>query len=343
MPYIGKQPARTAIDASDIPDDSITAAKIVDGAITIADIADDAVTEDKLANAINTAIAANTAKVTNATHTGDVTGSGALTIANDAVDSQHYAAASIDNEHLADDAVGIAELSATGTASSSTFLRGDNSWTAVSTPITALNNATANELVTVGSTTTELDAESGLTFDGNNLTIANGNLILGTAGKGIDFAANANSSATGASTTSEILDDYEEGTWTPTLFGSGGGTGSWNAAYDHGSYTKVGRLVTFNAYTIASSLGDMSNATRIGGLPFTVSATGGYFTANFSGAQGLDIDAGDSLTGFININSDWILVQLWNATTGTAAYGFYIEELSADGGFIISGQYFTDS
>jgi hypothetical protein len=54
-------------------------------------------------------------------------------IANDAIDSQHYAAGSIDNEHLADDAVGVAELSATGTASSSTFLRGDNSWTAIAT------------------------------------------------------------------------------------------------------------------------------------------------------------------------------------------------------------------
>ena len=51
------------------------------------------------------------AKVSNVTHTGDVTGSTALTIAVDAVD--------------------IAMLSATGTASSSTFLRGDNAWTAV--------------------------------------------------------------------------------------------------------------------------------------------------------------------------------------------------------------------
>jgi len=59
--------------------------------------------------------------------------SGTIPIArlgNDVIDSQHYAAASIDNEHLADDAVGVAELSATGTASSSTFLRGDNSWAA---------------------------------------------------------------------------------------------------------------------------------------------------------------------------------------------------------------------
>jgi hypothetical protein len=51
------------------------------------------------------------AKVTNATHTGDVTGATALTIAVDAVD--------------------IAMLSATGTASSSTYLRGDNAWSTV--------------------------------------------------------------------------------------------------------------------------------------------------------------------------------------------------------------------
>jgi len=60
---------------------------------------------------LETAVAANTAKVSNVTHTGDVTGSTALTIAVDAVD--------------------IPMLSATGTASSSTYLRGDNSWSTV--------------------------------------------------------------------------------------------------------------------------------------------------------------------------------------------------------------------
>jgi len=96
--------------------------------VSTATIQDDAVTAAKLANSINTeiaantaktgitggqatAITANTAKVTNATHTGDVTGATALTIATDAVD--------------------IAMLSATGTASSSTFLRGDNAWTEI--------------------------------------------------------------------------------------------------------------------------------------------------------------------------------------------------------------------
>ncbi len=50
----------------------------------------------------------------------------AVKMAANSVDSDSYVDGSIDNAHLADDAVGIAELSATGTASSSTFLRGDN-------------------------------------------------------------------------------------------------------------------------------------------------------------------------------------------------------------------------
>ena len=100
------------------PTIALTSADIADDAVTTAKINDDAVDADKLANSINTDIAANTAKVTNATHTGDVTGATALTIATAAVD--------------------IAMLSATGTASSSTFLRGDNAWAAAggdNTPI----------------------------------------------------------------------------------------------------------------------------------------------------------------------------------------------------------------
>ena len=94
MGYVGNKPPQTTIP--------------VDDSVTTAMVQDDAVTADKVANAINTSIAANTSKVTNATHTGDVTGATALTIATDAVD--------------------IAMLSATGTADSTTFLRGDNAW-----------------------------------------------------------------------------------------------------------------------------------------------------------------------------------------------------------------------
>ena len=67
---------------------------------------------------------------------------------------------------------------------------GNLDWTTVSGTITALNNATANELVTVGATTTELDAEANLTFDGTDV-------LLGGAGKlqlrdtGLYVASNA--------------------------------------------------------------------------------------------------------------------------------------------------------
>ena len=58
---------------------------IANNAVITDKIADDAVTADKLANSINTEIAANTAKTSNATHTGDVTGATALTLSNNVV------------------------------------------------------------------------------------------------------------------------------------------------------------------------------------------------------------------------------------------------------------------
>ena len=57
-----------------------------DDTVKTATVQDDAITTDKLANSINSAITANTAKTTNATHSGEVTGATALTIADNIVD-----------------------------------------------------------------------------------------------------------------------------------------------------------------------------------------------------------------------------------------------------------------
>ena len=65
---------------------NVTSSSLASSSVTTAKIADDAVTVDKLANTINAEITANTAKVTNATHTGEVTGATALTIADNVVD-----------------------------------------------------------------------------------------------------------------------------------------------------------------------------------------------------------------------------------------------------------------
>jgi hypothetical protein len=67
-------------------------------------------------------------------------------------------------------------------------------------------------------------------------TIIDGNLVIGTAGKGIDF------SATSGTGTSELLDDYEEGTWTTAWQGGVNVTGT--PTFSQGKYTKIGRQVT---------------------------------------------------------------------------------------------------
>ncbi len=88
--------------------------------ITTDNIALDAVTNDQLANSIVAAIAANTAKVTNATHTGDVTGSTALTIANDAVTAAKLADSI--NAEIAANTAKVTNQTHTGDVTGSTAL-----------------------------------------------------------------------------------------------------------------------------------------------------------------------------------------------------------------------------
>ena len=76
----------SAVNIGTPSNNTVTTAILQNLSVSTGKIQDDAVTADKLANSINTEIAANTAKTTNATHTGEVTGGTALTIADDVVD-----------------------------------------------------------------------------------------------------------------------------------------------------------------------------------------------------------------------------------------------------------------
>ena len=99
--------------ANPTADRTITLPNVTGTAVTTGDtgtvatgmVADDAITADKLANSINSEIAANTSKTTNQTHTGDVTGSVALTIANDAVTTAKIADANVTSTKLASNSV----------------------------------------------------------------------------------------------------------------------------------------------------------------------------------------------------------------------------------------------
>jgi hypothetical protein len=98
---------------------------------------------------------------------------------------------------------------------------------------------------------------AGRAVSGTSLTASAGNVVIGTAGNGVDFSAN-----TGApGMTSELLDWYEEGTWTPSVGG--------NATYygQVGNYTRVGNKVYVSGSIIINVLGTGS-ASIISGLPF---------------------------------------------------------------------------
>ena len=99
-------------------DRTITLPNVTGTAVTTGDtgtvatgmVADDAITADKLANSINSEIAANTSKTTNQTHTGDVTGSVALTIADNAITTAKITDANVTSLKLASNSVTTAKI-----------------------------------------------------------------------------------------------------------------------------------------------------------------------------------------------------------------------------------------
>jgi hypothetical protein len=101
--------------------------------------------------------------------------------------------------------------------------------------------------------------------DGNVALAKNiglGGATPSTSGTGITFPATAS-----ASTDANTLDDYEEGTWTPTLSITGGG--SITLSGQHGSYTKIGRVVYLTSYILVTSVSSPSGELRIQSIPFT--------------------------------------------------------------------------
>ena len=81
-----------------------------------------------------------------------------------------------------------------------------------------------------------------------NTTITSGNLVIGTSGNGIDFSA-VSGSASGSS--SALLDDYEEGTWTPTFVNF-----NETMTIHTARYTKIARLVTYELKVTVPSTAD---------------------------------------------------------------------------------------
>ena len=123
-------------------------------------------------------------------------------------------------------------------------------------------------------TTRMLFTGAGVTSIANGLTLTDGNLTV-AAGHGIDFAAQTRSSATGVGNHAELLDHYEEGTWTPTFAGAGGSAGDAALSNFGSTYTRVGNLVTVMTYFRITNVGSYSGNISFGGLPFAAINTNG--------------------------------------------------------------------
>jgi len=127
-------------------------------------------------------------------------------------------------------------------------------------------------------------------------TISVGDATPSTSGAGITFPATQS-----ASSDANTLDDYEEGTWTPSCAGY---NSSPTITYTTltGTYTKIGRQVTVTFNIVVNTSSGGSGAILIGGLPFT--ASGRHVASLFSSGINFGTSA-TQLTG-TTIDSAWI-------------------------------------
>ena len=98
----------------------------------------------------------------------------------------------------------------------------------------------------------------------SGLNVADGDITL-ASGHGINFAATADASGSSL----ELLDDYEEGTWSPQLKSSDGTNFTMNSGNDVGYYVRIGNKVFFHAYVVlrdvemSRGLGDVYKRQKI--------------------------------------------------------------------------------
>ena len=170
----------------------------------------------------------------------------------------------------------------------------------------------------------------------NGATLSDGNLVV-ASGHGIDFGATS-STGGGRTMTSELLDDYEEGTFTPGLIDSADGLGA-NLTTQVGQYTKVGNLVTFALRINGDARTSTGNQVFITNLPFTCSPASSVNRFQFE-VNGINLGLDSnffSLNGQL-ANTDTSLTILMQ---GTSVDNFRGHDLTPSYEIYVHGSYFT--
>jgi hypothetical protein len=165
-------------------------------------------------------------------------------------------------------------------------------------------------------------------------SVTNSGIGLGnnipSSGVGIRFPATQS-----ASSDANTLDDYEEGTFTPTVIGTTtAGTATY--AYNSGSYTKIGNLVTVSFYVSWSS-GNGTGNLRIAGLPFTVANSNNIGAFSIGYITNLTLTALNYATSRPAVNSTQVIIEQY--PTGGGSQSTVAYDGSAE--LVISGFYYV--
>ena len=186
------------------------------------------------------------------------------------------------------------------------------------------------------------DRVSILNTAGANVQVADGiDLLDGNlkvaSGHGIDFSAT--SDATGQ--TSELLDDYEEGTWT-AAFSDGSTAYTMNNSYKVGRYVKIGDHVWIWGYFTVSDVdgggANENTSTKITGLPFTMENNSeNYSSVHIGYVNSFALPSAQMISGYIEISNTYIYLVRHSSTDGTEAItGVHV----SDGGTVmLAGMY----
>jgi len=153
------------------------------------------------------------------------------------------------------------------------------------TEVLPIVQSSATKQVTVANLTAGRAVATGALTVTGDATLSTGNLVIGTSGKGIDFSANTPK----AGMTSQLLNWYEEGTFTATATPLT--LGSITLGANTLSYTKVGRVVTITGSLGVSSVSSPEGRIRIGGLPFACKSGTAFDAACILPTQGLSTGA----------------------------------------------------
>jgi len=165
------------------------------------------------------------------------------------------------------------------------------------------------------------DLTAGRAISATAVTASTGNFIVATSGQGVDF------SATPGTGTSELLADYEEGTWTPVTVAAGA---TYTAQV--GTYTKIGRLVSCRANIAWSAHTGAGAILEFGGLPFNNGSATTYPPIIIAG--NLTMAAGTSISSYILPNVNYVTVLTHTDLTGVDAN--YLTPASANVTLVIS-------